>query len=142
MTVRLKTPAILAVALAALVPAQLSAAAQVDVSGALVGKWEGEVEPLIAKRPDRWGTQRTLLVTSARQEDGGWRVEAAYGVAEGKLAPVAVTVEVAGADVILRFRSRVDRAVTLHLREGEHLVGSIKMMAGKAERGIRLKKVK
>ena len=100
------------------------------------GRWSGsgraKFEPLIAKRPDRWGTQRTLLVTSARQEDGGWRVEAAYGVAEGELAPVAVTVEVVGADVILRFRSRVDRAVTLHLRDGEHLVGSIKMMAGKA----------
>src|SRR5262245_65101282 len=73
------------------------AADQVDVAATLVGTWEGEF-PFGDRGQDR---RRTLVVQSVEKTDGGFRVDARYGVTDRPLGRPQTTLQVVGDEVTL-----------------------------------------
>jgi hypothetical protein len=96
------TTLVLAVLALIMVGAIAPRAEEMDLSKALVGKWEGEFQ----RRGKGQGTPstqnvRTLVIESVRKQDGKWVVETVqYGV-PGKMRPENVTLNLNGSDVRL-----------------------------------------
>ena len=122
---RIRALATLAVLALAVAPSW----AQTDLSRVLVGRWEGQVELQGGTLP------RVLIIISAREQGGQWSVEAKYGP-KGRLAPVEVTVEQSGGNVVLKLpaaegREGGSRNLELTLqKDGKHLLGTVQVHAG------------
>jgi hypothetical protein len=98
-----------------------TAAAQTDevVVTSFVGKWEGEVTSLRGLR------DLTLIIKSTEREGNAWSVQGAMG-SPGQMGRFTGTVEMIGADLVLKFRTRDGSPVALTLtKDGKYLIGSI-----------------
>jgi hypothetical protein len=95
-----------------------TAVAQTDdvVVKRFVGKWEGEISNLRAL------DDLTLIIKSMERQGNAWSVEGAMGP-PGRMARFTGTVEVIGADLVLKFRT-ADGPVELTLwKDGKYLFG-------------------
>jgi hypothetical protein len=92
----------------------VGAAAQVDLTKALVGTWEGEVKARMLRGPDA-GAELKLTITSVTQQDGKWIGDGRLGGKDGRSAPVKVDIDTSGSKPQLRFKgaSGTDYALTL-----------------------------
>jgi hypothetical protein len=104
-----------------------TAVAQTDdaVVTRFVGKWEGEISNAapgraLFARPLRVLDDLTLIIESMERQGNAWSVEGAMGP-PGRMARFTGTVEVIGADLVLKFRT-ADGPVELTLwKDGKYL---------------------
>lgn len=103
--------------------------AQADLSKVLVGRWDGEIE-FPFRTPE--GPDRTLIIKSVRQEGGTWTADVLYGITGKGTGPVSATIEVVSGEVILKFLTQANSAVTLRLYKEKNLFGSFRLMGAGA----------
>ena len=85
-------------------------AEEMDLSKALVGKWEGEMTKGPKDKAQR-NNARTLVIGQVRKQDGKWIVEdAKWGVTGQELGPIEVTLEVNGGVPTLQFQHQSENA--------------------------------
>ena len=105
------------------------ARAQIDLASVLVGRWEGDIQMARGTYP------RTLIVKSVQIAAGKAAVDAEYGGTgtdygwqAPRMAPVAVTLEAYGSDVILKFVSPEGLPIELSLSpDRRHLYGDLRI---------------
>jgi hypothetical protein len=112
--------------------------AQADLSKVLVGRWDGEIDSPWEKR---LGPYRTLIIKSVRQDGGTWTVNVLYGVTGKGTGPVSATMEVISGEVILKFLTQANSAVTLTLYKEKSLQGSFRGAGGSRDYPIKFTKI-
>jgi hypothetical protein len=96
------------------------ATAQADLSKALVGTWQGEVQQLMKKGAD---PVLTLIISSVKQEGGKWVADARLGGADAaKTRPVNIDIDTSGSKPSLRFKGVSGAEYTLNLFGDKELV--------------------
>jgi hypothetical protein len=116
------------------------ASAQGDLSKALVGKWEGDLQ----FRGSRAETGRTLVIKSVTERDGKWVADGLYGVTGKGMDKVAIDVDASGKRPAIQFTTDANSVVRLELLEAKSLVGTLTLAGsrkGGADRGLKLEKV-
>lgn len=88
----------------------------------LVGKWEGEYQPV---QRGTANTARTLIVESVTAAGGGWNAKARYGVTGQRLPAVEIPVENHNGQLRLRFATGAGSQVDLRLHGDKHLIGTL-----------------
>jgi hypothetical protein len=105
-----------------------SSDAQLDVAKILVGKWEGDIQT----RGMAGDPNRTLIIDTVAEREGGWAVKAQYGVTGGKLSHIDATLDKAGDQFLLKFvvGAQSKANVSLRLHDDKHLVGTYTLSGG------------
>jgi hypothetical protein len=109
----------------------------VDLSRVLVGRWEGEV--FIPRDINPPG--RVLEVRSVTQQGDKWLIDAQYGILGRNLSPVDVSVDRAGGETVLEFRTGANAIAKLTL-SGRLLAGPLTLSGMGTPVRMRLGKVK
>lgn len=115
------------------------AAAQVDLSKALVGTWKGELQQRTQKDAD---PTLVLLIKSVKQEDGKWMADARVGATEDKTAKVNLEIDPSGSKPSVRWTGRSGVVYDLSLLDDKNLVGTATLTTSQAGRGARDRPVK
>jgi hypothetical protein len=119
---------------------EASASAQMmDLSKALVGKWDGEY-----KTRGRDDPNRTLIIKSVTERDGKWFAEGLYGITGKGLGKVMIDVDASGRRPSIQFTTGANSVVRLELFDAKSLVGTLTLAGsreGGSDRGIKLNKV-
>jgi hypothetical protein len=128
------------IALAVLVA---SSGAQEDLTKALVGRWEGDVQIVGVKgNPDQ---NRTLVIESVTQSDGQWTGKGKFGITGKGLGPVQIEIEPSGGRPSIRFVTGANATVRLQLADEKHLVGTRSApgagVRGSQDRPVRLERI-
>ena len=115
-----------AVTLAPPPPTQPRSAPMSDASSSiLVGTWDGEIFGEFHSGQPASRPYRTLVISSAVEEKGVWRVSALYGFKGTSLSPVQVTVSVSAGDQLsVEFLTPANSRVELRLLGNDQLNGS------------------
>jgi hypothetical protein len=108
------------------------AVAQADLSKALVGTWQGEVQQLMKKGGD---PVLTLIISSVKQEGGKWVADARLGGADAaKTRPVSIDIDTSGSKPSLRFKGAAGAEYNLNLFGDKELVGTATLTTAQAGR--------
>ncbi len=103
--------------------------AETDLSKALMGKWQGEVE--------EWGSgdrNRTLVIESVAEKDGKWVAEGRYGITGKGMGKVQIDIDRSGQWPLIKFVTGANSKVRLNLMDEKSMVGKM-TLAGTSQRG-------
>jgi hypothetical protein len=103
------------------------AAAQADLSKALVGTWKGELQQRSQKDAD---PTLVLIIKSVKQEDGKWIADARVGATEDKTAKVNLDIDTSGGKPSVRWTGGKGTAYDLSLLDDKNLVGTAVLTTG------------
>jgi hypothetical protein len=103
------------------------AAAQADLSKALVGTWKGELQQRTQKDAD---PTLVLIIKSVKQENGKWTADARVGATEDKTGKVNLEIDTSGAKPSLRWTGGKGAQYDLSLLDDKNLVGTALLTTG------------
>ena len=132
---------LLALTLVGLTVAVSPAAAQPDLPGVLVGRWEGQISGRSAG--GEFGPHRTLVIDGVEQKDGKWVAQGNYGVTGRSLRSTEIAVQVIDGTPILDFVSpgvRGNSKISLRLT-GKVLRGTLRPVGTQSDSELRLERV-
>jgi hypothetical protein len=115
------------------------ATAQVDLTKALVGKWEGEIEQRTVRTAN---PGLILVITSVREEGGRWIADGRAGTRTGRPAPVKIDIDASGKQPSLRWTEGTGNIYNVYLVDEKNLVGTATLTMGTLPKGPRDRSVK
>jgi hypothetical protein len=129
---------VLALALVALISPTIPALGQPDPAAQLVGKWEGTQH-----QAGKGGSEdRTLIISSVRQQEGKWIADGRFGVKGG--AKVQIEVDTTGQWPSLRWAMPNGNTVQVNLINPKTLSGKMTLVGSgprDRDRALTLEKV-
>jgi hypothetical protein len=103
------------------------AAAQADLSKALVGTWKGELQQRAQKDAD---PTLVLIIKSVKQENGKWMADARVGATEDKTGKVNLEIDTSGAKPSVRWTGGKGAQYDLSLLDDKNFVGTAVLTTG------------